>query len=347
MAVPRRLHDAEDDMTDAAEAAHAHAHAHEDVVPHGGRYGDILEAIGHTPLVEIPRMSPKPSVRIFGKLEMLNPTGSVKDRVAKYLIDDLEARGALHADSIILEPTSGNTGIALAMIGRRKGYRVALVMPDNVTNERRQMAALFGAEVIDSPGHLGSNGAIQLAKHLVAKDRRFVMPYQYGNEANPRAHEETTGPEILADCPEIDVFVAGLGTSGTLVGVGRFLHREKPGVRIVAAEPLPGENVQGLRSLDEGFVPEILDPSILDAKYLVSNADAIVALRDLVDREGIFGGPSCGAVLVAAAREAERMDAGTIVALLPDGGWKYLSAGTFSREIGEMERDLEGGVSWW
>ncbi|HET9613532.1 MAG TPA: cysteine synthase family protein, partial [Candidatus Limnocylindrales bacterium] len=328
-------------------ADHAHAHAHEAGSPHGGRYDDILDAIGHTPLVEIPRMSPNPAVRIYAKLEMLNPTGSVKDRVAKYLVEDLEARGRLGPGSIILEPTSGNTGIALAMIGRRKGYRVALVMPDNVTNERRQMAALFGAEVIDSPGHLGSNGAIALAKHLVAKDPRFVMPYQYGNDANPRAHEETTGPEILADCPEIDVFVAGLGTSGTLMGVGRYLRREKPGVRIVAAEPLPGENVQGLRSLDEGFIPEILDGTLLDAKYLVSNADAIVALRDLVDREGIFGGPSCGAVLVAAAREAKRMERGTIVALLPDGGWKYLSAGTFSRDLDEMESDLEGGVSWW
>jgi cysteine synthase B len=209
------------------------------------------------------------------------------------------------------------------------------------------MAALFGAEVIDSPGRLGSNGAIALAKHLVAKDPRFVMPYQYGNDANPRAHEETTGPEILADCPEIDVFVAGLGTSGTLMGVGRFLRREKPGVRIVAAEPLPGELVQGLRSLEEGFVPEILDPSMLDTKYLVSNQDAIAALRDLVDKEGIFGGPSCGAVLVAAAREARTMAEGTIVALLPDGGWKYLSAGTFSRDFAEMQEDLEGGVSWW
>src|SRR3954464_1443911 len=310
MAVPRRLHDAEDDLTDAAEAAHAHAHAHEDVVPHGGRYGDILEAIGHTPLVEIPRMSPKPSVRIFGKLEMLNPTGSVKDRVAKYLIDDLEARGALHADSIILEPTSGNTGIALAMIGRRKGYRVALVMPDNVTNERRQMAALFGAEVIDSPGELGSNGAIALAKHLVSKDERFVMPYQYGNQANVRAHYETTGPEVLADCPEIDVFVAGPGASATLRGVSESLRGQKPGGRIVAAEPLPGEAVQGLRSLDEGFIPEILDPALLDAKYLVSNRDAIAGLRDLVFREGIFAGPSSGAVLVAAAREAVKMSSG-------------------------------------
>ncbi len=283
-------------------------HVHDDVSRHGGRFESILDAIGYTPLVEIPRMSPNPDVRIFAKLEMLNPTGSVKDRVAKYLVEDLEARGLLHEDSIILEPTSGNTGIALAMIGRRKGYRVALVMPDNVTNERRQMAALFGAEVIDSPGALGSNGAIALAKHLVSKDERFVMPYQYGNPANPQAHYETTGPEILADCPEIDVFVAGLGTGGTLMGVSRYLHEHKPGVRIVAAEPLPGEHVQGLRSLDEGFIPEILDPSLIDAKFLVSNRDAIGALRDLVFREGIFAGPSCGAVLVAAARVAREME---------------------------------------
>src|SRR6478672_7172962 len=218
-------------------------HIHEELPRHGGRFDSIIDAIGFTPLVEIARMSPNASVRILAKLEMTNPTGSVKDRAAKYLIDDLERRGLLHDDSIILEPTSGNTGIALAMIGRRKGYRVALVMPDNVTNERRQMAALFGAEVIDSPGHLGSNGAIALAKHLVSKDPRFVMPYQYGNEANTRAHEETTGPEILADCPEVDVFVAGLGTSGTLMGVARFFRRVKPSVRVYAAEPLPGENV--------------------------------------------------------------------------------------------------------
>ncbi len=337
MAVPRRLDDAELE----------HAHAHAALTPHGGRYGDILEAIGHTPLVEIPRMSPKPSVRIFAKLEMLNPTGSVKDRVAKYLIEDLESRGLLRPDSIILEPTSGNTGIALAMIGRRKGYRVALVMPDNVTNERRQMAALYGAEVIDSPGALGSNGAIALAKHLVSKDERFVMPYQYGNPANPLAHYETTGPEILADCPEIDVFVAGLGTGGTLMGVSRYLREHKPGVRVVAAEPLPGELVQGLRSLEDGFIPEILDPSLIDAKYLVSNRDAIAALRELVFREGIFAGPSCGAVLVAAARVANGMSGGTIVALLPDGGWKYLSAGTFATNLDDMEEALEGGVNWW
>ncbi len=340
VAVPRAL-------DPAADAGHAHAHAHEELARHGGRFEDILEAIGHTPLVEIPRMSPNPNVRIFAKLEMLNPTGSVKDRTAKYLVEDLERRGALTPDSIILEPTSGNTGIALAMIGRRKGYRVALVMPDNVTNERRQMAALFGAEVIDSPGHLGSNGAIALAKHLVSKDARFVMPYQYGNPANSQAHYETTGPEILADCPEIDVFVAGMGTSGTLMGVSRYLREQKPGVRVVAAEPLPGEQVQGLRSLEEGFVPEIFDPELLDAKYLVSNRDSIAALRELVFREGIFAGPSCGAVLVAAAREANRMERGTLVALLPDGGWKYLSAGTFSTNLDEMEDALEGGVNWW
>jgi cysteine synthase B len=312
-----------------------------------GRYETIVEAIGHTPLVGIQRMSPNPAVRLYAKLELYNPTGSVKDRAAAYLIEDLERRGVLREDSIILEPTSGNTGIALAMIGRRKGYRVALVMPDNVTTERRQLATLFGAEIIDSPGERGSNGAIALARDLCASDPRYVMPYQYGNPANPRAHYETTGPEILAACPEIEVFVAGLGTSGTLMGVGRYLREHKPGTRIVAAEPLPGENVQGLRSLDEGFVPEILDPSILDAKYLVSNRDAVAALRDLVAKEGVFAGPSCGAVLVAAAREARTMEAGTIVALLPDGGWKYLSAGTFERDLDEMEDDLEGGVSWW
>jgi cysteine synthase B len=311
------------------------------------RFASILDAVGHTPLVEVPRMSPNPAVRILAKLEAMNPTGSVKDRVAKALVEDLERRDLLGPDSIILEPTSGNTGIALAMIGRLKGYRVALVMPDNVTQERRQMAALFGAEVIDSPGRLGSNGAVALAKHLASTDPRFVMPYQYGNPANPLAHAEGTGPEILADCPEVDVFVAGLGTGGTLTGVGRYLKALKPGVRVIAAEPLPGEDVQGLRSLDDGFVPEIFDPTVLDAKYLVSNRDAVAALRELVFREGIFAGPSSGAVMVAAARIAREMDSGTIVALLPDGGWKYLSAGTYTRDLDAMEADLEGGVNWW
>jgi len=316
----------------------------------GGRFDSILDTVGNTPLVEIARLSPHPSVRLFAKLEALNPTGSVKDRAAKYLIDDLERSGRLTAGSVLLEPTSGNTGIALAMIARRKGYRIVLVMPDNVTSERRQMAELFGAEIVDSPGEQGSNGAIALARSMAAADPRYVMPDQYSNTANPQAHYETTGPEILADCPEIAAFVAGLGTGGTLMGVGRYLREHRPGVRTYAAEPMPGENVQGLRSLDEGFVPEIFDPSQIDGKYLVSNRDSIVALRELVRQEGIFAGPSSGAVLVAAARvgrDLASQGGGSIVALLPDGGWKYLSAGTYTRDLDEMEADLEGGVHWW
>jgi cysteine synthase B len=284
---------------------------------------------------------------MLAKLEGMNPTGSVKDRIARALIEDLEARGRLTADSTILEPTSGNTGIALAMLASRRGHRITLVMPDNVTAERRQLAELFGAEIIETPGELGSNGAIARARELAAADARYVMADQYANPANPRAHETTTGPEILAECPEIDVFVAGLGTAGTLMGVARFLRREKPGVRIVAAEPLPGENVQGLRSLEDGFVPEILDPALLDARYLVANRDAVVATRDLAAREGIFAGPSSGAIVSVAQRVAGDMDRGTIVALLPDGGWKYLSVGAFSKPLDDMEDELEGGVSWW
>jgi cysteine synthase len=311
------------------------------------RFDGLIESIGGTPIVEISRLSPSPDVRLFAKLEAANPTGSVKDRVARALIEDLEAKGRLGPDSIILEATSGNTGIALAMIGRRKGYRVAVVMPDNVTLERRQLIALHGAEVIDSPGLLGSNGAIALARSLVERDPRFVMADQYANPANPRVHEETTGPEILDAVPELDVFVAGLGTGGTLTGVGRFLRREKPGVRIVAAEPLPGEAVQGLRSLDDGFVPEIFDPEVLDDRYVVSNREAIEAARDLLAREGIFAGPSSGAILSVAARVAATLDSGTIVALLPDGGWKYLSSGAYTSDLDDMEEQLEGGVSWW
>ena len=233
------------------------------------------------------------------------------------------------------------------MIGRRKGYRVAVVMPDNVTLERRALIALHGAEVIDSPGALGSNGAIALARDLVARDPRFVMADQYANQANPRVHEETTGPEVLEAVPELDVFVAGLGTGGTLTGVGRFLRRAKPGVRVIAAEPLPGEAVQGLRSLDDGFVPEVFDPSILSDRYVVSNREAVATARELLEREGIFAGPSSGAVLAVAARVAATMEHGTIVALLPDGGWKYLSAGTYDRPLDDLEDALEGGVSWW
>ena len=330
----------------SAEADGLRPHAHEGAPPHGGRYPSIVDAIGHTPLVEIPAMCPNPNVRLYAKLEFVNPTGSVKDRVAKYLIEDLERSGRLKPGSIIIEPTSGNTGIALAMIARRKGYRIAVVMPDNVTQERRQLLALFGAEVIDSPGAKGSNGAIELAKYLVARDERFVMPYQYGNPANPRAHYETTAQEIIADCPEVDVFAAGLGTGGTLMGVARRLREHNPEVRVYAAEPLPGEGVQGLRSLDEGFVPEIFDAAQLDGKFLVSNAESIAAVRDLLDREAIFAGVSSGGVLVAAARVAREMQHGTIVALLPDGGWKYLSERIWTRNLQEDAEGLESLNLW-
>ena len=312
----------------------------------GGRYASIVEAIGHTPLVAIGRLSPNPDVALYAKLEFLNPTGSVKDRVAKALIEDLESSGRLSPDSIILEPTSGNTGIALAMIARRKGYRVAVVLPDNVTQERRQLLGLFGAEIIDSPGHLGSNGAVALAKDLVARDARFVMPYQYGNPANPRVHELTTAEEILTDCPEIDVFVAGLGTGGTLMGVGRRLKRHRADIRVYAAEPLPGDAVQGLRSLEEGFIPEILDPSLLDGRLLVSNAESIAALRELTEQEGIFAGVSSGGAVAAAQRIARTMERGTIVVLLADGGWKYLSEDVWTREL-EGDAEEVDRLSLW
>ena len=321
-------------------------HAHGGGARHGGRFPSIVDAIGFTPLVEIPRICPNPNVRLYAKLEFMNPTGSVKDRVAKYLVEDLERSGRLKPDSIIIEPTSGNTGISLAMIARRKGYRVAVVLPDNVTMERRQLLALFGAEIIDSPGHLGSNGAVQLAKHLVERDERFVMPYQYGSPENPRAHEETTAEEIIADCPEVDAFVAGLGTGGTLVGVSRRLRRHNPNVKIYAAEPHPGDNVQGLRSLDDGFIPEIFDPSVLDGRLLVTNAEAIDALRELTEKEGIFAGASCGAVLVAAKQVASNMEHGTIVALLPDGGWKYLSQGLWTRDL-EADAEAVDNLNLW
>ncbi len=312
----------------------------------GHRYASIVDAIGHTPLVAIPRMSPNPDVAMYAKLEFLNPTGSVKDRVARALIEDLETSGRLTADSIILEPTSGNTGIALAMIARRKGYRVAVVLPDNVTRERRQLLQLFGAEIIDSPGSLGSNGSVALAKQLVAADHRYVMPYQYGNPANPDAHESTTAEEIIADCPEVDAFVAGLGTGGTLMGVGRRLKRYRSDICIYAAEPLPGDAVQGLRSLAEGFIPEIFDPSVLDGKFLVSNAESIAALRSLTAREGIFAGVSSGGAVVAAQRVAASMDRGTIVVLLADGGWKYLSEDIWARDL-DADHDEVERLSLW
>ena len=309
-------------------------------------FGDIVAAIGHTPMVELRRLAPLSGVRLFAKIEGANPTGSVKDRIARSMLADAVASGALQPGQTILEPSSGNTGISLAMIGSRMGHPVRIVMPDNTTPEREQLLRLFGAEIVFSPGAEGSNGAIRLAQQLAEADPSVYMPFQYGNEANPRAHEEETGPEILAAVPEVDVFVAGLGTGGTLTGVGRALKAARPGVRVVAAEPLPGEQVQGLRSLDEGFVPPVLDQSVLDDRYLVSNREAVVGVRRLMAEEGIFAGLSSGAALAVALRVAADMDRGSIVVLLADDGSKYLSAGLWNRDLDTLETEMEGSVLW-
>lgn len=307
---------------------------------------DILDAIGNTPLVELPRMSPKKGVRIFAKMEGCNPTGSLKDRIAKYMIEEAERTGALTKDKIILEPTSGNTGIALAMIGRRKGYKVKVVIPENATPERRQLLEVFGAEMIYSDGTKGSNGAIELAQQLAAQDNTLYMPYQYGNPANPLAHYETTGVEILNDLPEVDVLVAGLGTGGTLMGVGRRLKEVNPKTKVIAVEPHPGDLVQGLRSLDEGFIPPILDTSLLDGKIMVDSRCAFAATKDLTSKEGIFAGVSSGAVVHVAIRMAHRMDNGNIVVILCDNGWKYISLGVWHKEFPELGENMYSHL-WW
>jgi cysteine synthase B len=309
-------------------------------------YGSILETIGNTPLVELKSFSPRPGVQIFAKLEGANPSGSVKDRIAKKMVEEAEAKGRLKPGAILLEPTSGNTGIALAMIARVKGYPFVAVMPDNVTQERRQMLELYGAQVVFSDGALGSNGAVRLAQELARTDDRYVMLYQYGNEANPRAHYEGTAPEIMRDLPDLDVFVAGLGTGGTLSGTARRLKEYNPAIKVVAAEPLQGDGVQGLRSLEDGFVPPVLDQSLLDAKILVSGLDAIRRTRQLKDQEGIFAGPSCGAALHAALRVASTMERGKIVVLLADGGWKYLSEDLWTRDLDTLEDELEDTLLW-
>lgn len=308
------------------------------------RFDNIVASIGDTPMVEVPRISPKEGVRIYAKLEGQNPTGSLKDRIAKYMVEEAEAQGLLTRDKTILEATSGNTGISLAMIGRRKGYSVKVVMPENVSPERCHLLILYGAEVIFSDGAKGTNGAIEVACEM-AKDSTYFMPFQYGNPANPRAHYETTGVEILRDVPDVDVFVAGLGTGGTLMGVGRRLKEHNPNVRIVAVEPHPGELVQGLRSLEEGFVPPILDLSLLDSKMVITTTEAFAATKDLVDAEGIFAGISSGAVIRCAQRLAQRMEKGNIVCLLADGGWKYLSAPIWA-DPERLQKLIEGKV-WW
>jgi [CysO sulfur-carrier protein]-thiocarboxylate-dependent cysteine synthase len=311
-----------------------------------GAYADIVEAIGGTPMVELRRLAPKPGVRLFAKLEGNNPTGSVKDRVARAMIEAARASGELRPGQTILEPSSGNTGISLALMGVVLGHPVRIVMPDNTTPERSQLLRLYGAEIVYSPGAEGSNGAIRLAEQLVADDPDLFMPYQYGNPANPLAHEQGTAQEILSQVPDVDAFVAGLGTGGTLTGVGRALKRARPTVRVVAAEPLPGELVQGLRSLDEGFVPPVLDESVLDDKYLVNNRDSVVGLRRLLADEGVLGGLSSGAVIAVGVRVAREMAAGNVVVLLADGGWKYLSADLWTRQLDDLEDELEGSLLW-
>ena len=314
--------------------------------PCGGRYGDIVDSIGNTPLVELKRLSPKPGVRLWAKLESRNPTGSVKDRVARSMIDDAEAKGAISPGQTILEPTSGNTGISLAMICSHKGYRLKVVMPDNVTPERTQLLRMYGAEIVYSDGTKGSNGAVEMALELAASDARYYMPYQYGNQANPLAHYNGTAVEILEELDDVAAFVAGLGTGGTLMGNGRRLKEAfGDAVKIVAAEPMQGEPVQGLRSLDDGFIPPIIDLALLDRKIFVTNSDAIIWTRKLLDEEGIFAGVSSGAIARVAVRIAGELDEGNVVFIVADDGWKYLSSGLYTRPLEEIE-NLESTL-WW
>jgi cysteine synthase B len=310
------------------------------------RYASILELIGNTPLVDVSQLSPSPDVHIFAKLEGQNPGGSSKDRIALQMVTQAERSGVLQPGATILEPSSGNTGIGLALVAKLRGYRLRIVMPENVSIERRQLLEIFGAEITLSPGEEGSNGAIRLAEKIVADEPSYVMLFQYGNEANPTAHYEHTGPEILRDCPEVDVFVAGLGTSGTLMGVGRYLKEQKPGVKIVAVEPPAGELVQGLRNLDDGFVPPIFAGDVLDRKFIVRPRESIEWTRRLLDECGVFAGISSGAAVAGAAKMAKTMDAGTIVTLLPDGGWKYLSSGAWTDDIDVVE-ERATRINYW
>jgi cysteine synthase len=312
------------------------------------RFKSILDAIGNTPLVEVPRLTPARESRLWVKLEGQNPTGSVKDRIALALVEDGEASGKLTKEKMILEPTSGNTGIALAMVASVRGYRFTAVMPDNASPERVGLLEAYGAEIVFSEGARGTNGAVVLARKL-AEDERYYMPFQYGNEANVRAHYEGTGPEIFEEVPEIRAFVAGLGTGGTLTGVGRYLKERDPSIKVIAAEPELGELVYGLRSLDEGYIPPIFDPESLDGKVKVRARESILWTRELLRREGIFAGISSGAVIWVAQRVAQRLataGGGDVVCLLPDGGWKYLSTEAWTKDIDEAEAQVEE-ILWW
>ena len=310
------------------------------------RYDSLLAAVGDTPIVGLPSLSPSSDIRLWAKLEDRNPTGSIKDRPALAMVERAEAEGQLKPGCTVLEPTSGNTGISLAMACKLKGYRLICVMPENTSAERRQLLTMYGAEIISSPAAGGSNQAVAMAKELAAANPDWVMLYQYGNPANAMAHYETTGPEILRDMPTITHFVAGLGTTGTLMGTGRFLREHVPGVQIVAAEPRYGELVYGLRNVEEGFVPELYDPSVLTSRYSVGAKDAVRRTRQLVETEGIFAGISTGAILHAALGVAEKAagagQQADVVLLVADGGWKYLSTGAYGGTLEEAENALEG-----
>jgi [CysO sulfur-carrier protein]-thiocarboxylate-dependent cysteine synthase len=303
--------------------------------------GSLLELVGNTPLVELPRLTPKPSVRLYAKLEGQNPTGSIKDRVALAMIEAAEATGELAPGRKLLEPTSGNTGISLALVAKLKGYPLTCVLPENATEERRLLLRLYGATIVESPGAEGSNGAVRLALELAEREPSYFMPFQYANEANPRAHYDGTGAEIAAALDRVDVLVAGLGTGGTLMGAGERLRESFPDVVVAAAEPLPGDPVMGLRSLDDGYVPPILDVAKLDRKILVSNDEAVAGVHALLEREGIFAGVSGGAVLHVARRLAGELEEGVVVCVLADGGWKYLSAGFWQGE------EIDESKLWW
>jgi cysteine synthase B len=304
----------------------------------------LLDLVGSTPLVELPRLSPKPSVRLYAKLEGQNPTGSIKDRIAKAMIEEAEAAGELEPGRQLLEPTSGNTGISLALVAKLRGYGLTCVLPDNATAERTRLLELYGASLVFSPGEEGSNGAVRLALELAERDPRYFMPFQYANAANPRAHYDGTGAEIAEALDRVDVLVAGLGTGGTLMGTGARLRESFPDVVVAAAEPLPGDPVMGLRSLADGYVPPILDVAKLDRKVLVSNAESVAGLRALLDEEGVFAGVSSGAVVHVARKLAAELDDGVVVCVLADGGWKYLSADFWRAD--DVERSMERSV-WW
>ena len=310
------------------------------------RFDSLLESVGGTPLVGLPRLSPSPDVRLWAKLEDRNPTGSIKDRAALGMLVEAEKDGRLRPHCTILEPTSGNTGISLAMAAKLRGYRLVCVMPENTSVERRQLLGMWGAEIVSSPAAGGSNEAVRVAKQLADEHPDWVMLYQYGNPANAQAHYETTGPELLADLPTITHFVAGLGTTGTLMGVGRYFRQVKPEVRIIAAEPRYGELVYGLRNLDEGFVPELYDAALIDSRFSVGPRDAVRRTRELLESEGIFAGISSGAILHAALAQAAKCaqagQSADIALVVCDGGWKYLSTGAYEGTIDEAESHLEG-----